>query len=79
MMDLNSLVDVPAGWVLSEATGINNSGQVIAILAPRSRKPPGAFLRAWPLLDSSRGERRWVGKLLAWGRPLVQVKTRFAL
>ena len=31
MMDLNSLVDVPGGLVLSEAIGINNSGQVVAI------------------------------------------------
>ena len=31
MMDLNSLVDVPAGVILISATGINNSGQVIAI------------------------------------------------
>ena len=31
MMDLNSLVDVPGGVILNEATGINNSGQVIAI------------------------------------------------
>ena len=31
MMDLNSLVDVPAGVILTQATGINNSGQVIAI------------------------------------------------
>ena len=31
MMDLNSLVDVPGGLVLVGATGINNSGQVIAI------------------------------------------------
>ena len=32
MMDLNSLVDVPGrgGW-LSQAAGINNSGQVVAI------------------------------------------------
>jgi probable HAF family extracellular repeat protein len=29
MTDLNSLVDLPAGVVLSEATGINNLGQVI--------------------------------------------------
>ena len=31
MMDLNSLADVPGGLVLSEAIGINNSGQVVAI------------------------------------------------
>jgi probable HAF family extracellular repeat protein len=30
MMDLNSLVDVPGGLVLTEAHGVNNSGQVIA-------------------------------------------------
>jgi probable HAF family extracellular repeat protein len=34
MMDLNSLVDVPGGLVLREATSINNSGQVIAIAVP---------------------------------------------
>jgi probable HAF family extracellular repeat protein len=31
MMDLNSLVDVPSGVILEYATGINNSGQVVAI------------------------------------------------
>jgi probable HAF family extracellular repeat protein len=31
MMDLNSLVDVPGGVTLTDAYGINNSGQVIAI------------------------------------------------
>ncbi len=31
MMDLNSLVDLPGGVILTEATGINNAGQVIAI------------------------------------------------
>ena len=31
MMDLNSLVDLPGGVVLSSAAGINNMGQVIAI------------------------------------------------
>jgi hypothetical protein len=30
MRDLNSLVDVPGGLVLVGATGINNSGQVVA-------------------------------------------------
>ena len=30
MMDLNSLVDLPAGTVLTDATGINNAGQMIA-------------------------------------------------
>ncbi len=31
MMALNSLVDVPGGVILTEARGINNAGQVIAI------------------------------------------------
>jgi probable HAF family extracellular repeat protein len=31
MMDLNSLVDLPGGAVLTSATGINNSGQVVAL------------------------------------------------
>ena len=31
MTDLNSLVDLPEGVVLTEAMGINNVGQVIAI------------------------------------------------
>ena len=31
VMDLNSLVDLPGGVILTHATGINNSGQVIAI------------------------------------------------
>jgi probable HAF family extracellular repeat protein len=34
MTDLNSLVNVPDGVILTEATGINNSGQVIAIGVP---------------------------------------------
>jgi hypothetical protein len=33
-MDLNSLVDLPAGMYLSEATAINNAGQVTAIASP---------------------------------------------
>jgi len=32
MMDLNSLVGVPGGLVLVQATGINNVGQVIATI-----------------------------------------------
>jgi probable HAF family extracellular repeat protein len=31
MLDLNLLIHVPGGRVLTDATGINNSGQVIAI------------------------------------------------
>lgn len=31
LMDLNSLVDLPQGLVLSQAIGINDSGQVVAI------------------------------------------------
>ena len=31
MTDLNSLVSLPGGAVLTEATGINNQGQVAAI------------------------------------------------
>jgi len=31
MMDLNSLVHLPGGGILTEATGINNAGQVIVI------------------------------------------------
>jgi probable HAF family extracellular repeat protein len=30
MMDLNSLIDVPGGVILAQATDINNAGQVIA-------------------------------------------------
>ena len=30
MMDLNSLVDLPEGWVLTDAFDINNNGQVLA-------------------------------------------------
>jgi probable HAF family extracellular repeat protein len=33
MTDLNSLVDLPNGVILTEGNGINNSGQVIAIAA----------------------------------------------
>lgn len=34
MADLNSLVALPEGFVLIDATGINNRGQVIAIMVP---------------------------------------------
>jgi hypothetical protein len=34
MTDLNSLVHLPSGLVLSEAVGINNAGQVIAAAIP---------------------------------------------
>jgi hypothetical protein len=34
MTDLNSLVDAPDGLVFDQASGINNSGQVIAIAVP---------------------------------------------
>ena len=31
MVDLNSLVHLPGGVILTEAIGINNAGQVIAV------------------------------------------------
>ena len=34
MMDLNSLVDVPGGVILTDASGINNSGQIVAMNIP---------------------------------------------
>jgi hypothetical protein len=34
MTDLNSLVNLPEGVILAFAQGINNAGQVIAILVP---------------------------------------------
>ena len=79
MMDLNSLVDLPAGVILQIAYGINNAGQVIAVGTFPSLRATPFFLPAWPLSVSSRGERRWVGKLLAWGRLAVEVKARFTL
>jgi probable HAF family extracellular repeat protein len=32
MTDLNSLPDVPAGFVITRALGINNAGQIIAVV-----------------------------------------------
>jgi hypothetical protein len=32
MMDLNSLVNLPEGVILTNAVGINNNGQVIAVM-----------------------------------------------
>ena len=59
MIDLNSLVDLPDGVFLSHVMDINNEGQVIVYATSfRSRRSMRSFLRAWPLLDSSRGERR---------------------
>ncbi|SFH58281.1 PEP-CTERM protein-sorting domain-containing protein [Nitrosospira sp. Nsp14] len=34
MMDLNLLVDLPPGWILTDAIDINNNGQVIALGVP---------------------------------------------
>lgn len=34
MTDLNSLVHLPDGWVLTDARGINDAGQVIAAAIP---------------------------------------------
>lgn len=31
MIDLNSFVELPQGVILTEATGINNNGQVVAV------------------------------------------------
>ena len=33
MVDLNALVDVPEGWILTNAMDINNNGQIIASMS----------------------------------------------
>ena len=30
MVDLNALVDMPPGWILADATAINDAGQIVA-------------------------------------------------
>ena len=59
MMDLNLLVDLPEGIILTNARDINNNGQV-----DRRRTGSGAcratrfFLQALPWSGSLRGEKR---------------------
>jgi probable HAF family extracellular repeat protein len=50
MMDLNSLVDVPEGVILSQAAGINNSGQVVAIGVIPEPETSALFLAGLPLV-----------------------------
>ena len=40
MMDLNSVVNLPRGVILTEATDINNVGQVIAWVFPSPNPTP---------------------------------------
>ena len=46
MTDLNSLVSLPGGSILSEATGINNHGQVAVIASPIPEPETSAMLLA---------------------------------
>jgi probable HAF family extracellular repeat protein len=67
MMDLNSLVDVPRGVILTQATGINNAGQVVAYATIPEPKIYALFLAGLALSVSSSGERRGVGEPLTLG------------
>jgi hypothetical protein len=79
MMDLKSLVDVPSGVILEFANGINNSGQVIAVGTIPEPEVYALFLAGLALVGVIARRKKIDGKLLAWGRPVVEVTTRFAL
>ena len=51
IMDLNSLVHLPGGVILTQATGINNSGQVIAIAIVPEPEVYALLLKGLPLSD----------------------------
>ncbi len=46
MTDLNSIADLPSGVYLNSAQGINNLGQVIAIVAAVPEPSPYALMLA---------------------------------
>jgi hypothetical protein len=49
-MDLDSLVDVPRGVILTQATGINNAGQVVAYATIPEPKIYALFLAGLALV-----------------------------
>jgi probable HAF family extracellular repeat protein len=66
MIDLNSLVDLPAGTVLTEARGINNVGQVIANAAVIPEPESYALLLAGLIvIGGVAGRRKDIGTLPA--------------
>jgi len=66
MRDLNSLVDVPGGLVLHGATGINNSGQVVAgVTVIPEPEIYALFLAGLALVGFIARRKKMGGKLLA--------------
>ena len=67
MMDLNSLVDVPNGVILEQATGINNSGQVVAIGNIPEPEIYALFLAGLALVGFAARRRKMGGEAFSLG------------
>ena len=63
MMDFNSLVDLPVGTVLTEATGINNAGQVVAIAGVPEPESYALLLAGLALIATVARRKKDVGAL----------------
>ena len=68
MMDLNSLVDVPAGVILEQAFGINNSGQVIAIANVPEPEIYALFLAGLALVGFIAWRKKMGGEAFSLGQ-----------
>ena len=58
MVDLNSLVDLPDGVILTQAAGINNNGQVIAMGVIPEPETYALMLAGLSLMGLMGGARR---------------------
>jgi hypothetical protein len=68
-MDLNSLVDLPAGVILQTARGINNSGQVVAFVIPEP-EIYALFLAGLALVGFIARRKKMGGKAFSLGLEL---------
>lgn len=67
MMDLNSLVDVPRGVILTQATGINNAGQVVAYATIPEPKTYALFLAGLAFVGFIERRKKMRGKAFSLG------------
>ena len=66
--DLNSLVHLPGGMTLTEATGINNAGQVIAIAPIPEPEIYALFLAGLGLIGFIGRQKKMSGKIFSPGQ-----------
>ena len=71
-MDLNSLVDVPGGLVFDQASGINNSGQVIAIAVPEP-EISALFLAGLALVGFIARRKKTGGEAFSKGQACISI------